>query len=230
MSRLLQKNAKVPPLSSAADEGVRRAASPFMRPIEKESHMETTSTQSYPISKSARRVVLSANRGARLSEQVIPAVRGEFYSYTSDFSKDRPLYFLMKCRANKCRSLTTDVKHIVQELDLTFVFGNEVILCSPNSAPSVELLRNVMVAPEELNHSEIRAATVTEDIFYDCYYEKKESFLVDIHRTSGVSESSVVLSSGLILSIKTDSGKYGLILVRELTPFTCEIDACHILL
>lgn len=61
-------------------------------------------------------------------------------------------------------------------------------------------------------------------------YVEGESFLVNIHRTSGASVSSVVLSSGLIMSVKTDSGKYGLILVKELTPSTCEIDACHILL
>lgn len=185
--------------------------------------METISTQSYPISRSADRI-------ASPSEQVIPAVPGEFYSYTSDFSKERPLYFLMDCKANKSRSLTTDVGHIVQELDLTFVFGNEVILCSPNSTPSVELLGSVMSDPQELNHSEIRVATVTEDTFYDCFYGKKGSFLVDIHRTSGVSESSVVLSSGLILSVKTSSGKYGLILVKELTPSTYKVEACHILL
>lgn len=192
--------------------------------------METISTQSYPISKSARRVTLSADRGASPSEQVMPAVRGKFYSYTSAFSKDRPLYFMMDCKANKSRTITTDVRHIVQELDLTFVFGNEVILSSPNSTPSAELLGSVIADPEELTQSEIRVATVTEDAFYDCYYGKKESFLVDIHRTSGASKSSVVLSSGLVLSVKTDSGKYGLILVKDLTPSACEIDACHILL
>ena len=208
--------------------------------------MEAISTQSYPISRQnfaslselagdapfmGGRQSLSADRIASPSEHVMPAVPGEFYSYTSDFSKDRPLYFLMKCKANKSRPLTTDVGYIVQELDLTFVFGNKVILCSPNSTPSVELLGSVIADPQELNHSEIRATTVTEDTFYDCYHGKKESFLVDIiHRTSGVSESSVVLSSGLILSVKTNSGKYCLILIKGLTPSTCKIDACHILL
>jgi hypothetical protein len=179
---------------------------------------------------STHRVTLLVDRIASPSEDVLPAVQGEFYSYTSDFSKDRPLYFLMKCKANKSRPLNTDVIHIVQELDLTFVFGNEVILCSPNSAPSVELLGSVVADPQKLNHSEIRVANITEDTFYDCYHEKKESFLIDIHQTSRVNESSIVLSSGLILSVKTGSGKYGLILVKELTPSTCKVDACHILL
>jgi hypothetical protein len=172
----------------------------------------------------------SADRIATPSEHIIPAVPGEFYSYTSDFSIDRPLYFLMKCKANKSRPLATDVRHIVQELDLTFVFGNEVLLCSPNSTLSLKLLGSIISDPQKLNNSEIRVATITEDTFYDCYNEKKKSFLVDIHHNSRVNESSVVLSKGLILSVKTSSGKYCLILVKEITPSTCKVDACHILL
>lgn len=188
------------------------------------------SKRSYLGSRSANRVTLLADRVALLSEQVMPAVPGEFYRYTSDFSKDRPLYFLMKCKSNKSRPLTTDVLHIVQELDLTFVFGNEVMLCSPDSPASVELLRGVIADPQELNKSRLKPTTITADVFYDCYHGKKESLLVDIHRTSGVSESSITLARGVILSVKTDSGKYGLILVKEVTAFSCRIDACHILL
>jgi len=192
--------------------------------------METISTQSYTISKSTRRVIPSANGEASPSEQIMPAVQGEFYSYPYAFSKDTPLYFLLKCKSQKGRPLTTDVGYIVQELNLTFIFGDKVILCSPDSALSVELLRNIITDPQKLNQSEIRVATITEDTFYDCYYEKDESILIDIHRGSGASKSNVVLSSGLILSVKTSSGKYGLILIKELTPSTCKIDACHILL
>jgi len=188
--------------------------------------METISTQN----KTVCRVPLSADRGAAPSEQVIPAVPGKFYSYTSTFTKDRPLYFMMDCKANKSRTINTDVGLIVQELNLTFLFGDEVILCSPNSTPSAELLGSVIADPQELTPSEIRVATVAEDSFYDCYYEKNESFLVDIYRSSSASKSSVILSSGMILSVKTGSGKNGLILVKELTPSTCKIDACHILI
>lgn len=173
---------------------------------------------------------LSADRNTFQTEHIVPAVPGEFYSYTSSFSKDRPLYFLLKCKANKSRPLTTDANQICQELDLTFVFGNEVILCSPNSSPSVVLLGSVIADPKKLNRSEIRVPTVSEDIFYECYHNKNESLLVDIYRTSGVTESSVVLSKGLILSVKTGSGKYSLILIKEVTPSTCNVDACHVLL
>lgn len=179
--------------------------------------METIITQSSPIGK----------QNASLSEQKIPAVPGEFYSYTSDFSIERPLYILMKCKANKSRPI---IPEIIKELDLTFIFGSEVILCSPDSNPSKELLKDIIVEPQELNHSELRIANITEDTFYDCFQEKRDSFLVDIYNNSNEGESNLVLYTGLILSVKTYSGKYGLIIVKELTDSTCKIDACHILL
>lgn len=179
--------------------------------------METIITQSSPISK----------QNASLSEQIIPTVPGEFYSYTSDFSIERPLYILMKCKANKSRPITPE---IIKELDFTFIFGREVILCSPDSELSKELLGNIIVEPQELIHSEIRNANITEDTFYECFQEKRDSFLVNIYNNSGESKSNLVLYTGLILSVKTFSGKYGLIIIKELTDSTCKIDACHILL
>ncbi|MBI1939861.1 MAG: hypothetical protein HYS25_17270 [Ignavibacteriales bacterium] len=187
--------------------------------------METIIAHNYTTNKAERVTSITS-----LSEDVIPATPGKYYSYTADFSKDRPLYFMMDCKANKGRSLNTDVKYITQELDLTFVFGNEIILCSPDSNPSKELLKNIIVEPQELNHSELRIANITEDTFYDCFQEKRDSLLVDIYNNSNESESSLVLYAGLILSVKTYSGKYGLIIVKELIDTTCKIDACHILL
>jgi hypothetical protein len=164
------------------------------------------------------------------SEQIMPAVRGEFYRYTSDFSVERPLYFLMKCKSNKARPTTTNVEHVLQELDLTFVFGDRVSLCSPNSAPSIRLLSNVIedTSWRRLNETEIRLSNVTADDFYRCLDARSEALLVDAFRVSGTSESTVLLSKGMTLAIKTASNKYGLLLVNDLTASTCRIEACHI--
>jgi hypothetical protein len=165
------------------------------------------------------------------SEQIMPAVRGEFYRYTSNFSEDRPLYFLMKCKANKARPTTTEVEQMLQELDLTFIFGDKVFLCSPNSAPSIRLLGNVMegASLRRLNETEIRLSNVPTEEFYRCLDARSESLLVDTFRVSGASESTVLLFKGMTLSIRTASNKYGLILVKDLTASTCRIEACHIL-
>lgn len=174
---------------------------------------------------------MPAEEIALTSEEIIPAVRGEFYAYASGFSVERPLYFLMKCKSNKARCLATDVEQMLQELDLTFIFGDEVVLCSPNSAPSTRLLCNAVEYKNlrRLNETEIRPSNVPIDEFYRCFDARSESWLVDTFRSSGASESAVQLSKGMILSVKTASNKYGLILVKDLTASTCSIEACHIL-
>lgn len=167
-----------------------------------------------------------------LSEQVMPAVKGEFYRYTSDFSVERPLYFLMKCKSNKARSATTDIEKTLQELDLTFIFGDRVLLCSPNSAPSIGLLRNVLedTVSRRLNETEIRLSNMSDEAFYRCLNARSEALLVDAFRASGASESTVVLSEGMTLAVRTGSNKYGLIRIKYLTVSTCSVEACHILL
>lgn len=166
-----------------------------------------------------------------LSEQIMPAVRGEFYGYTSEFSIDRPLYFLMKCKSNKARPITTDRDQMLQELDLTFTFGDSVSLCSPNSAPSVRLLDNVLdeESLRRLNETEIRSNVSPED-FYRCIDARSEAMLVETFCASGASKTTVLLSEGMTLAIRTASNKYGLVLVGELMSSTCKIEACHILL
>jgi hypothetical protein len=164
------------------------------------------------------------------SEQIIPAVRGEFYRYTSEFSAEKPLYFLMKCKSNKARSTTTDVEHVLQELDLTFVFGDGIFLCSPNSVPSIKLLSDVMDEESlgRLSETEIRQLNMRAEDFYRCFDARDEALLVNAFRASGGSESTVQLSRGMMLAVKTASNKYGLLLVADLTASTCRVEACHI--
>lgn len=168
---------------------------------------------------------------AQLSEQIIPAVRGEFYGYASEFSVERPLYFLMKCKANKARPVMEDLKEVLQELDLTFIFGDEVFLCSPNSAQSVKLLGKVLeeTSVRRLNETEVRLANMSSEAFYRCLDARSESMLVDAFHAPGASESTMLLSEGMTLAVRTASNKYGLILIEELTASTCRIVACHIL-
>ncbi|HYU34366.1 MAG TPA: hypothetical protein VEW48_19610 [Thermoanaerobaculia bacterium] len=169
---------------------------------------------------------------ATLSEQIMPAERGEFYAYTSDFSVERPLYFLMKCKSNKARPATTDIEVALQELDLTFIFGERVFLCSPNSAPSIGLINNVLgnISLQRLNETEIRLSNMSSETFYRCFDARSEALLVDAFRASGASESILQLSEGMTLAVRTASNKYGLVLVKNMTTSTCRIEACHILL
>lgn len=163
------------------------------------------------------------------SDPVIPAVRGEFYSYSSVFSVERPLGFLMKCKANKARPMT-DAEDYVHELDLTFLFGNVVRICSPNVRPSVRLLEDV-VSADEFNQTSIVFAGITEDEFNQIRQKKIGATIAQVCRATVWNDDEVLtLTPGAILAVTTESGKFGLILIKEVTPTSVRVDACHILL
>ena len=41
------------------------------------------------------------NQQPTIGQKIIPAVRGEYYGYSSVFTRKQPLYTLMKCKSNK---------------------------------------------------------------------------------------------------------------------------------
>ena len=51
-----------------------------------------------------------------LSQGIIPAVRGEYYSYSSVFTEGRQLYSLMKCKSNKAR-LISEISNLGSEVN-----------------------------------------------------------------------------------------------------------------
>jgi len=166
----------------------------------------------------------------QLSEQIIPSIANEFYSYSTIFSVVKPLYFLMKCKAQKNRSLDTETKYLEKEHDLTFIFGDDILLCSPDSLDSVNMMEKYRKELPKYNHTDIKICTMSKSDFYHCYTQKDKNLLVEIYNIMTNYGSEVILSNDLILSIKTKSNKYGLILIKKITPTSCEIDACHILL
>ncbi len=117
---------------------------------------------------------MTASNVTSSSEEIFPAARGEFYSYTSRFSLERPLYFLLKCKSNKARPTTEAEAELVRELDLTFIFGDEITICSADSDPSMQLLSESRddVRRLALNNTEIRTANVTLDNFYQCWGDR----------------------------------------------------------
>lgn len=181
--------------------------------------MEAHGTVSQPGSQSA------AN-----PEAVIPAVRGEFYSYRAVFTADRPLGYLMKCRANKDRALTF-AEDNPDGLDLVFVFGSHVAVCSPDSERAISLLAEI-VDRRNLDHTAIAVAGITADEFQQLRERKNGDELAEACRAAITVESSPAefLQIGMIIAVITESGKYGLLQVTELTSSAVKFDACHILL
>ncbi|MFH1178225.1 MAG: hypothetical protein V1711_00660 [bacterium] len=166
-----------------------------------------------------------------LSDLVIPAVPGEYYAYSSEFTEERPLYALMKCKANKDRPIiaTEDLGH---EVNLLFLLGNpnQVQVCAIRTAHVSGLLGD-SINGKSFGETWIAPAGITVADFYELRSRKDVTKLVEICQAAcserGVSSA---LELGAIIAMMTDCGKYGLFLVKRLTPSLIQIDACHILL
>ncbi|MBI5798472.1 MAG: hypothetical protein HZB10_00895 [Candidatus Yonathbacteria bacterium] len=165
-----------------------------------------------------------------LSQGIIPAVRGEYYSYSSVFTEDRPLYSLMKCKSNKAR-LISEVPNLGSEASAFFHFdGMSPRVLSITEANALGLLEDMRskdvfgdtwFAPTNLTGEQfmkLRGNKNTEELVRTC-----QEVLID-------RQVAIELHEELVVALMTDSGKYGMFLVDEITTFSIQIEACHILL
>lgn len=165
-----------------------------------------------------------------LSQGIIPAVRGEYYSYSSVFTEERPLYSLMKCKSNKAR-LISEVPNLGSEVNAFFHFEREnPRILSIKEASTLGLLEGVpskrpfgdiWFAPTNLTAEQfmkLRANRETEELVRTC-----QEALTDC-------QVSTELHEELVVALMTADGKYGMFLVEEITIFSIQIEACHILL
>ncbi|MBI2087103.1 MAG: hypothetical protein HYT69_02980 [Candidatus Zambryskibacteria bacterium] len=167
------------------------------------------------------------------SHLVIPAVPGEYYAYSSEFTEERPLYALMKCKANKARPITAagDLGH---ETNLLFLFGSpiQVGICAVRTAHASGLLGN-SISDESFGETRIASVEITAEDFYELRSRKDVAALVETcHAACSGKDRKVTLAldPGAVVAMMTDGGKYGLFFVKGLTPTSIQIDACHILL
>lgn len=163
------------------------------------------------------------------SDLVVPAVRGEFYKYSSTFTEGRPLYVFMKCKSNKDRMLASAAE-LGSECNLVFLLGDRQHVCSIRTAHASGLLGD-SVSGESFGETWIAVAGISPEDFYKLRSEKNVEALTSIcHEACAKRETSMALEPGLVVAMMTDVGKYGMFLVKELAPAGIEIDACHILL
>lgn len=166
-----------------------------------------------------------------LSDLVIPAVPGEYYAYSSEFTEERPLYVLMKCKANKNRLIAAagDLGH---EANLLFLFGspNQIQVCAVRTAHASGLLGD-SVNGESFGETWVAPAGITAEEFYELRSRKDVTALVETCQAACLEhEVSIALELGSIVAMMTDRGKYGLFFVKGITRTSIWIDACHILL
>jgi hypothetical protein len=166
-----------------------------------------------------------------LSEQVIPAVQGKFYAYSSVFTEGRPLYALMDCKANKSRPIKVAAE-LGSEVNLLFLpnNGNNTKVCSVKSALTSGIFDS-SVSAGLFGQTWIACAEITHQAFYELRSQKNGIKLVELCQTlCSKHEEIIQLNQGTVVALMTDGGKHGLFIVKKLSASSIEIDACHILL
>lgn len=165
-----------------------------------------------------------------LSQGIIPAVRGEYYSYSSVFTEERPLYSLMKCKSNKAR-LISEVPALGSEVNAFFHFDREnPRILSIKEASTLGLLEGT---PSKGSFGDIWFAPtyLTANQFIKLRADKKTEELVRVCQGALTDRQiSTELREELVVALMTADGKYGMFLVKEITIFSIQIEACHILL
>lgn len=161
--------------------------------------------------------------------QVIPAVQGEYYAYSAGFTAERPVYTLMKCKASKSHEID-DVEVLGSEANLLFEFGDSPQVHGVKAAHLLGLLGS-SANMELFDEAWVARADMSAEAFYELRSRKNGPALADFCRSAcSEREASVSLELGMVVAVVTSGGKYGLFLVKELTPASMEVDACHILL
>lgn len=163
------------------------------------------------------------------SEMVIPAVPGEFYGYSSEFTEARPLYVFLKCKAQKSRPLAS-AADLGLECNLVFLFSNPPTVRSIRAAQASGLL-DESANVNSFGDTWVAAAEITAEAFYDIRSRKDTSALVnECRRACSKRATSIELQRDVVYAAMSDAGKYCLFLVNKSTVSSLRVDACHILL
>ena len=158
---------------------------------------------------------------------VIPAVRGEHYVYTCELTEDKPVYALMKCKSNKTWA-SKDLECLGREANLFFVFDAcvQATVHSIKTVKSLECPKNVAGGFIEIW---VADACIDCDTFYDICEQKDADALSQICDNVCASRETVLeLARGMLVALKTETNKYGLFHVKEITSTSVLIDAYHI--
>jgi len=165
-------------------------------------------------------------------DTVIPSVPGEVYLYRAHFTAARPLYFFMKCRANKARPLSPDLGDYLQELDAVFAFGAQPLLCSPTEAPALALLRSQLGADKlrALHATELRPLLLPPGSVERRFGARTVLGLVDVFHSAPSGCGVVPLTRGTTVAFRSATNKYGVLQVNDLRDMSCMVTASHVLL
>jgi hypothetical protein len=164
----------------------------------------------------------------RLSEDVIPATARKNYVYSSTFTVRRPLYALLDCKANKSRAIA-HVGTLGREVHLCFAFetAKRAKVYSIGTANDTGFLGDANVEFDEVFVAP--ATSIAIEDFYVTSAKRDSARLIEICRAACKERKTYALvTPGMIVAVLTSGNKYGLFLVKKVTPTSVHVDAYHI--
>lgn len=165
-----------------------------------------------------------------LSDEIIPAVRGEYYAYSSRFTQERPIYSLLKCKSNKNRPFA-DLPRLGRSANALFTFSSTGQSAALTLESACERGLITATAKADANDETLLSSTnMTDAEFHKLQTQHDSELLIAACKASvQADEAHIMLRTGLVVSMITKSGKYGLFLVSNLRSDSVTIDACHVL-
>ncbi len=163
-----------------------------------------------------------------LSDEIILAVPGTFYVYQTLLTAEDPLYALLDCKANKRRPLA-QITSLGREVHLHFEFDNSTRaqVTSIKGATKTGLITDAGV---EFDDVYVAPAAVAIEDFYVLCAQRDSMKVRDLCEAACAGhETAIEATPGMIIAMMTSGGKYGLFLVKELSPTSASLEACHIL-
>ena len=162
-----------------------------------------------------------------LSDNIIPATLGKFYVYQSTFTEQHPLYALLDCKANKGRPLA-QAHQLGREVHLHFEFGDEN-QAGIASMKTINVVKQLGHAHDMFDNVYVAPTSVAIEDFYILCAQRDTNRLVEICTLACAGrETCMEVCSNSVVAVVTSAGKYGLILVKELSPTSINIEACHV--
>jgi len=172
---------------------------------------------------------ISEDQGA-LSKLIIPAVPGEYYAYLHEFTKERPVFALLKCKANKARPVE-EAAELGMEANAFFqITDTNTKVLSIKAADAYGLLDCVGIS-DLFGETWFAPVKLTPKEFHEFRACKDAIALVEMCQEA-CSERGVVvdLKESSVVAMMTEHGKYGMFVVQEINSTSIQIAACHILL
>ncbi|MEK7646513.1 MAG: hypothetical protein AAB381_02360 [Patescibacteria group bacterium] len=164
-------------------------------------------------------------------EQLIPAVHGEYYGYSAKFTLERPVFVFAKCKSNKARAVA-NIADLGQEANLLFRLGTADYkqVCSMTRARNLGLLEG-SVTKDQFCETWIAPAPINAAEFHVFHSLDRLQDMVEMCTTACAKrQGQVNIEPGSVIVMMTNTGKYGMLLVKRLTKDLVLIDACHVLL